>query len=100
VDDQQDSNSYVLLVEYEYLVDGARFLGKRIGFSKRTYLRKKRAQAELERYPVSTSVPVYFDPSKPADAVLVREYPDVMILIVSGICLLALVLVILLFGRG
>ena len=99
-DNQQESNSYLLLVKYDYVVDGARYTGTRIGFSERTYLRKKRAQAELDRYPVSSGVSVYFDPRRPADAVLVREYPDIMILIVSAVFLLGLALVMLMFGRG
>jgi hypothetical protein len=93
-----DSSGYQVSVLYDYVVDGVHYAGKRIRFSDRSYVRKKRAQAELDRYPVNSSVLVYFDPAKPSDAVLSREYPDRIMLMISGMCLLVLAAVILLFG--
>ncbi len=68
-----DSVEYRVRVEYEYSVDGQRRIGRRIEFGKSAYARKKNAQAQLERYPVGTSVMVFFDPEKPEDAVLLRK---------------------------
>lgn len=95
-----ESTSYYVAVLYDYVVNGTRYTGKRIGFGKRTYVRKKRAEDELARYPVNSSVIVYFDPQKPADAVLTRDYPDNKLLLVSGIFLLATVAAGLFWQRG
>jgi hypothetical protein len=95
----QESTGYAVSVEYEYTAGGARYTGKRIGFSRRQYARKRRAEAELARYPAGSGVVVYFDPQKPSDAVLVRNYPDSVLLIVSGIVLLAIVAAGLWYGE-
>jgi len=86
-----ESTQYVVYVSYEYRVNGQRCIGTRIRFGKRGYVRKKRAQAELERYSVNSTVMVYFNPEKPEEAVLVRESPDSMTLIVSGIGVMGIV---------
>jgi hypothetical protein len=93
-----DSNGYCVSVLYDYTVNGIAHAGNRIAFRKRWYVRKKRALAELERYLVNSSVPVYYDPEKPANAVLARESQDVPILIVSGVALLGIVVAGLLYG--
>jgi len=87
-----DSTGYSVALSYGYVANGVTYTGKRIGFSRRTYARKSRAQSELDRYPLSSSVIVYFDPEKPADAVLVRNYPDSILLIVCGIAILGIVM--------
>ncbi len=91
VHQDSESSSYSVALLYEYMVDGVRYTGKRIGFGGRQYVRKKRALQELERYPVNSSVAVYFDPEKPADAVLARESPDSLIMIAGGVLLLGIV---------
>ena len=85
-----DSTDYRLRVVYEYVANGVPYTGKRIGFGPRTYVRKKRAQAELERYPVSSTVTAYFNPENPGEAVLVREAPSKALYLVMGIGLLGL----------
>jgi hypothetical protein len=85
-----DSTEYRISVAYEYVANGARYTGKRIGFGPRAYIRKKRAQAEIERYPVSGVVTAYFNPENPAEAVLVREAPSNILYLMMGICLLGL----------
>jgi hypothetical protein len=91
VERDTESTSYSVAVLYDYEVNGVRHTGKRIAFDRRTYARKKRAEAELGRYPPNSSVTVYFDPERPANAVLLRESPYSMLYIVLGICLLGLV---------
>jgi len=86
-----DSTGYSVALTYEYAANGVTYTGKRIGFSRRTYARRSRAQAALDRYPVNSSVIVYFNPEKPADAVLMRESPDSIVLTVGGIVLLGIV---------
>ncbi len=97
-DTEPDAGGYFLSVAYEYVVNGVLCTGSKIGFRRRSYIRKKRAQTELDRYRVNSGVPVYYDPENPADAVLVRESPDCIFLIVSGIALLALAVVGSLWG--
>jgi hypothetical protein len=90
-----DSSGYFVSVLYDYSVDGAPHQGSKIGLRQRAYIRKTTAQAVVDRYPPNTTVPVFFNPEKPSEAVLVREYPDNVLLMVCGIGLLTLVIVIL-----
>jgi hypothetical protein len=90
-----DSSGYLVSVLYDYSVNGASHQGSRVGFRQRAYIRKKSAQAVVDRYPPNTTVPVFYDPEKPSEGVLVREYPDNVLLIVCGIGLLFLAVIIL-----
>jgi len=92
-----DSNGYMVLVSYEYAVNGVRYTGSRVGFGKRFYLRRKRAEAEAAKYRVDSRVPVYCDPAKPDDAVLARNHPDSIFLCIGGIVMLLLSVLVLLF---
>jgi hypothetical protein len=85
-----DSSEYRILVVYEYVANGVQYTGKRIGFGPRSYIRKKRAEAELARYPEGSTVTAYFNPENPGEAVLVREAPSNVLYLVMGICLLGL----------
>jgi hypothetical protein len=98
VDTGPDSNGYSISVSYEYQVNGVRHAGNRIGFRKRWYVRKRRAQTELARYAIDSEVPVFYDPAKPADAVLSRQSVDGALLIVSGVVLLGIAVAGSLFG--
>ena len=93
-----DPEGYAVNLTYDYLVNGARHTGSRIGFRKRWYLRKKRAEEELARYEVNSSLPVYYNPENPTDAVLAREAADGTMMIVMGVILLVLAVVGSLFG--
>jgi hypothetical protein len=84
-----DSVEYRILVVSEYAANEASYTGQRIGFGPRSYLRKKRAQIELERYPVSGTVVAYFNPET-EEAVLVREAPSNILYLAMGISLLGL----------
>lgn len=85
-----DSSEYRIALVYEYEANGARHKGERIGFGTRGYARKKRAEAELERYPVGGTVMAYFNPEDPKEVVLVREAPYSTMYFVLGICMLGL----------
>ncbi len=86
-------SSIVARVTYQYEADGRPYEGTRISFSQARYSSKKEAQAALDPYPVNSAVTVYFDPAKPADAVLVREYLSSLRVIVFVYCCLALIAV-------
>jgi hypothetical protein len=94
-----DSSGYFVSVLYDYSVNDAHYQGSKVGFRKRAYLRKKSAQMVVDRYAPNTTAPVFYDPEKLSEAVLVREYPDSFLLIVCGIGLLTLVAVILFASR-
>lgn len=93
-----DSTEYRVSLAYEYLVDGTPYVGQRIGFGPRSFVRKKSAQAELDRYPLNANVPVYFDPANPKEAVLVREAPFNRLYFVVGILSLVLAAGIVVFS--
>jgi hypothetical protein len=93
-----DPEGYSVSLSYYYVVNGVRHTGSRIGFRKRWYLRKKRAESELVRYPVSSSVPVYYNPKNTTDAVLARESADGLMMVIMGIALQVLAVVGWLFG--
>jgi hypothetical protein len=92
-----DSTEYNLHVSYEYLVNGSTYIGKRIEFSRRGYARKKNAQAQLEQYPVNSTVVVYVSPDRPDDAVLVRAAPYNTLYFVMGLLMVGLALAIVIF---
>jgi hypothetical protein len=96
-DPGHDSRGYRVLVSYEYAVNGVQYTGSRVGFDQRFYLRKKSAEAVAGKYPVTSRVPVYFDPAKPDDVVLARNYPDSIFLCIGGIVMLLLAVLVLLF---
>ena len=98
--DSENGTTYTVAVSYDYIVNGVRLMGNRIGFNERWYDRKEQAKAEVERYRVNTSVPVYYDPENPVDVVLVRESPHYILCIVLGIVLLGGVVWALLYRRA
>jgi hypothetical protein len=99
-DENGTSTSYHADVRYQYAVNGVAYTGKRIGFIRHSYIRHSRAQAELDRYPVNSTVQVFFDPEKPSDAILVREAPSSFLYIGGGAVILALGLVLVFESLG
>lgn len=95
-DIDRDSAEYSVYVLYEYVVNDSRHTGNRIELNRRSYVRKKSAQARFEEYPVNSSVVVYFNPANPGEAVLVRSAPHNILYLVLGILSLGLSSVIVL----
>ena len=60
-------------VVYEYRVGSRTYSGERISFGDDTG--GANAAATLRRYPVGATVPVYYDPADPGEAILEREAP-------------------------
>jgi hypothetical protein len=90
--------NYYASLTYNYEVGGRRYVGTKIDFAKRKYAWKNRAQEDVDRYPANKVVTVYFDPNRPSDAVLVRDYPDNTVFMISGIVILLIVIVVWLWG--
>jgi len=74
------------LVTYEYEVDGRTYRGARISFAER--ISGGEIDAWLKRYPAGKAVQVYYNPADPAQAVLERSLPPV---VVKGVLLLLLI---------
>ncbi len=85
-----EGTTYAPQIRYDYVVNGVRYTSNRIAFTPQTYVRSKRAQQDLDRYPVNSAVTVYFDPAKPSDAVLQRNAPNTVLGLAAGIVLLAI----------
>jgi hypothetical protein len=82
-----DANPYAVSIQYEYVVNGVGYTSvQEMG----QYVRKSSAQACVERYAVNTNVVVYYDPEKPANAVLEPGYTKVIFAIAGGIVFLLL----------
>ena len=92
--DGDTSTSYSARVAYTYQVGGQAYSGQNIAFGfNPSYSNESKAQAAAARYPVGSQVPVYYDPSKPSDAVLERQASGSnvgmivgIIFIVIGVC--------------
>jgi hypothetical protein len=68
-----DGTTYAPLVRYTYVVNGQPLVGDRISFGLRGMSTSSRlAQAFTGRYPVGSTVTVYYDPAAPAGSVLER----------------------------
>lgn len=59
-------------VAYRYKVGNVEYESDKIGFGSRTTGRHHEAKAWVDRYQVGTTVPVFYDPTNPAEAVLER----------------------------
>ena len=91
-EDGLNRNWYTPRVQYQYVVDGVTLVGSRIAHLRRGYARPRKAQAELALYTIGSPVVVYFNPRKPADAVLVRKAPRANVILCAGIIILLAVL--------
>jgi hypothetical protein len=67
------STSYYPVVQYEYTVNGQRYLGNRITFGMDVgYGWTGMAQRQIANYAPGANVAVFYDPSEPGNAVLER----------------------------
>jgi hypothetical protein len=89
-----DSTEYSLNLVYDYTTNGKSYAGKQVRFGRKGYVRKKKAQAELEKYPLNSNVVVYVNPDKPEECVLVREAPYATFNMVLGIALTVFAIVV------
>ena len=88
------------LIEYVFSVDGAEYRGRRISIGE-VATSSSEVDAVLERYRVGRTVPVFYNPDNPKEAVLERDSPasaTVMYGIAAGVVLVGLA-VVLIFTR-
>ena len=102
--DGDTTTNYSAQVAYTYQVGGQDYSSQKVTFGfTPSYSNQSKAQGEADRYPVGKQVTVYYDPSKPSDAVLERQVSGgkvVMILgiifIVIGVCIACPITVVML----
>jgi len=68
-----DDISYNAAVQYNYVVDGKPHVGNRIMYGPTTFSNQWDAQKLCDKYPVGSTVDVYYDPKKPGRCVLERK---------------------------
>lgn len=68
-----DDLSYSAAVQYNYVVDGKSYGGNRIMYGNTTFSNRSDAQKLCDKYPVGTTVDVFYDPKKPSRCVLERK---------------------------
>jgi len=75
-------------VEYAYTIAGETHTGKRIAFGAPASANRKRAEQAISHYAPGTAVEVYYNPARPADAVLERSVSNMLGALLAGIGLL------------
>jgi hypothetical protein len=68
--DSGEGDSYTPQVEYEYAIDAKTYRSSRRRFGQIGSWGRAQAERTIAPYQPGSSVPVYFNPSKPAEAVL------------------------------
>lgn len=73
VNSDGDGNlSYTPQFEYEYTVEGTAYRGTLLQSGHIGSSNRARAEQLIAPYPADTAVPVFYDPRRPATAILVR----------------------------
>lgn len=84
--DYGQSTSYEAIIHYRYSVLGKDYTGERVSFGVKNSS-EKLARETVARYPINTSVTVFYNPDKPEQAVLERASSSGWLQIVIGIAL-------------
>ncbi len=88
-DEDKTTRSYHLAVQYEYEVNGQRYVGDKVNIGPvRRNINPRRSQEILARYPVGGNVTVYYNPVNPQEAVLERAAAHTTAILVLGIALI------------
>jgi hypothetical protein len=74
---KRTQHEYLLHLSYQYVVDGQTYTSSRYSHSGGYRSSSERAcRDEAAKYPVGSSVEVFFNPANPSDAILVRGVTD------------------------
>jgi hypothetical protein len=95
----EESVTYVPIVEYQYQISSAVYSGAGIGFSETGYGSVKKAEKILARYAVGTPVEVHYNPAKPGEAFLESSGSIVAwIMLAVGVLILVIAVVLAVYG--
>lgn len=73
-------------ISYYYQALGQQYTGNKISFGfVKSHNSSRQAEAELARFPLGSSVTVYFNPPNPAEAVLERKAGSSVIATILGV---------------
>ncbi len=87
---------YTPEIEYSYVVEGVSHRGTHIHYWQASASSRKWADRSIARYPTGACVPVFYDPQKPSEAVLVPGGGwSMLIIALGGASLLVLAVLIL-----
>lgn len=83
-------SSYQPHVVYEYYVNGNRLQSEQLAFGDRLQTSEKKAQKIIENYPAGKNVPVYYNPKKHTQAVVIAgNVAGVYIMLAIGFIFIA-----------
>lgn len=86
-------------ISYTYQADGILYTSERISFAgKSSYSKRQKAEEIIARYPVNSTVSVFFNPQKHEEAVLDRSAKGSGVLMGAGIAFLSIGLIALVLG--
>jgi hypothetical protein len=91
--DYDHHDSFEPVVEYSYQVNERPYAGKRMSTGGAASYDRRRAQEILDRFPVGSSVNVFYDPADPAQSALEIKAGSGTALLVMGIVFLVLALI-------
>lgn len=90
-EDGYTTSSYTPQVEYQYRLGANTYTSNKVSFGAvRSYGSHRKAQQNLEAYPVNGRVRVYYNPAKPEEAVLIRGTKGTLTGIILGILFMSI----------
>ena len=91
-EDHYRRTTYRADVHYTYNVIGTPYESKKLAFGATESSSAKSAQEVIARFPVGASVPVYYNPNDPKEAVLIREAKSSRVMMILGIVFMVIAL--------
>lgn len=91
-EDHHQRTTFRAVIHYTYSVMGTPYESNKIDFGAAAAGSYKSAQEMMARYPVDATVPVYYNPNDPKEAVLIREAKSSMVMMILGIVFIVIAL--------
>ena len=88
-----DDDSYTIKVKYTFKVNGISYLSERCRLHDLSYSFRWAAERRRKAFQVGAPVVVYYNPEDPREAVLIRGFNWIFLVMVPGVLLFALQLI-------